>query len=231
LGRLATHGPSCVERELSPCPAPRGVTAADYVPIVAGAERLIAGADDTPLRTALAHLDELSGRGRYEIAARLRDHAATAIDGLWRGQRLRTLTCVDELVAARPDGAGGWQLAIIRHGQLAAAGNAIRGVPPMPVVDAICAGAQVILPYPAPLGGALVEETGLLTRWLGHPGVRIVRADPGYATPLGSAGRLAGWSATARSARIAAAQATDDDDEMVRMLHPRLPRNPAAQVS
>jgi DNA polymerase-3 subunit epsilon len=232
LGPLATHGPSCVERELSPCPAPRGVTAADYAPIVAGADRLIAGADDTPLRAALAHLDELSGRGRYEIAARLRDHAATAIDALWRGQRLRALTCVDELVAARPDGAGGWQLAIIRHGQLAAAGNATRGVPPMPVVDAICAGAQTILPCPAPLGGALVEETGLLTRWLAHPGVRIVRADPGYATPLGSAGRLADWSATARSARIAAAQATDDDDvETVRMLHPRLPRNHAAQVS
>ena len=30
LARSAPHGPSCPERELSPCPAPRGVTAADY---------------------------------------------------------------------------------------------------------------------------------------------------------------------------------------------------------
>jgi DNA polymerase-3 subunit epsilon len=222
LARAAVHGPSCVERELSPCPAPRGVTAAAYAAVVDGAYRLIAGADDSALRTALAHIDELAGRGRYETAARLRDHTATAIDGLWRGQRLRALTAVEELVAARPDGAGGWQLAVMRHGQLAAAGNAARGVPPMPVIDAICAAAQAILPSPSPLGGALVEETGLLTRWLAHPGVRIVRAQSGYATPIGSAGRLATWSATAQSARIAAAQTADDDVELVRMLRPRL---------
>ncbi|WP_319452008.1 MULTISPECIES: DEDD exonuclease domain-containing protein [unclassified Mycobacterium] len=230
LARAAVHGPSCVERELSPCPAPRGVTAADYAAVVDGASRLIAGADDSALQTALAHIDELAGRGRYETAARLRDHTATAIDGLWRGQRLRALTAVEELVAARPDGAGGWQLAVMRHGQLAAAGNAARGVPPMPVVDAICAAAQVILPSESPLGGALVEETGLLTRWLAAPEVRIVRAESGYATPIGSAGRLATWSATAQSARIAAAQAVDDDAELVRMLQPRLAKNVDAQV-
>ena len=231
LGRAATHGPSCVERELSPCPAPRGGTAADYAATVDGATALIAGADDTALRTALAHVDELAGRGRYETAARLRDHTSTAIDGLWKGQRLRALAGVDELVAARPDGAGGWQLAIIRHGQLAAAGNAARGVPPMPVIDAIHAAAQAILPCPAPLGGAIVEETGLLARWLSQPGVRIVRAESGYATPIGSAGRHAEWSATARSARIAAKQAADDDVELIRMLQPRLPKSPAVQVS
>ena len=98
---------------------------------------------------------------------------------LWRGQRLRALAAVTEMVAARPDGAGGWHLAVIRHGQLAAAGTARRGVPPMPVVDAICAGAQAVLPTEAPLGGALVEETALIARWLAQPGVRIVRAEPG----------------------------------------------------
>ena len=46
----------------------------------------------------------------------------------------------------------------------------------MPVIDAIHAGAQAILHEPAPLGGALVEETALIARWLATPGVRIVRA-------------------------------------------------------
>ena len=113
-----------------------------------------------------------------------------------------------ELVAAAPDGAGGYHLVVIRHGQLAAAGNARRGVPPMPVVDAIHAGAQAILPVPAPLGGALVEETALIARWLANPGVRIVRvAEGGWASPLGSAGAWAGWAALARSARLAGEQA------------------------
>ena len=221
LSRNALHGDSCVDREVAPCPATRGLSAVEYAVAVDGAARLLLGATRAALEATLAHIDDLADRGRYETAARMRDHAATAIDGLWRGQRLRALTAVAELVAARPDGAGGWQLAVIRHGQLAAAGNAPRGVPPMPVIDAIARGAQTILPSGAPLGGALVEETSLLTRWLHQPGVRIVRADTGYATPVGAAGHLAPWLAAARSARLTARQWDDDAAELARLLSPR----------
>ncbi|OBI77360.1 hypothetical protein A5663_22135 [Mycobacterium sp. E740] len=206
LSRSAVHGAACPQRELAPCPAPRDVDAAGYAETVARATSLIDGRDDRALSAVLAHITGLADRGRYETAARLRDHAATAIDVLWRGQRLRALVALAELVAARPDGAGGWQLAVIRHGRLAAAGNAVRGVPPMPVVDAICAGAQAVLPDAAPLGGALVEETALIARWLQQPGVRIVRTDDGYCSPVHAAGRWAGWAASARSARMAAEQ-------------------------
>ena len=170
------------------------------------ARALIEGADSRALTLVLSNITDLADRARYETAARLRDHATKAIEVLWRGQRLRTLAGVGEMVAACPDGEGGWRLAVIRHGQLAAAGNASRGVPPMPVVDAICAGAQAILPDQAPLGGALVEETALIARWLAQPGVRIVRTEAGYASPAGSAGRFADWAASARSARVAAEQ-------------------------
>jgi DNA polymerase-3 subunit epsilon len=107
----------------------------------------------------------------------------------------------------------------------------------MPVVDAIRAGAQAILPADAPLGGALVEETALLARWLAQPGVRIVAtggqersdsgndtggqersdsgSDTGYATPITAAGRWAEWAAQARSARIAAEQAIGDDYDVL----------------
>ncbi len=206
LGRSALHGPACPERELSPCPAPRDGTAADYADAPLRAVELIDGGDSRPLASVLAHIGDLAERNRYETAARLRDHAAAAIDVLWRCQRLRALCAVTELIAARPDGDGGWHLAVIRHGQLAAAGVARRGVPPMPVIDAICAGAQAVLPADAPLGGALVEETALIGRWLAQPGLRIVRAEPGYASPVGSAGRWAAWAASARSARLAAEQ-------------------------
>jgi len=231
LGRSARHGPACAERELSPCPAPRDVAADEYAAGPLRAHRLIAGDDGAALSEALAHIEDLAAHGRYESAARLRDHTATAIDALWRGQRLRALSTVAELVAARPDDSGGWHLAVIRRGQLGAAGNARRGVPPMPVVDAICAAAQVILPATAPLGGALVEESALIARWLSHPGVRIVRTENdsggqersdsgidsefGYATPLAAAGRLAEWAAQARSARIAAEQAVGDDYDVL----------------
>ena len=206
LGRSALHGPSCPEREVSPCPAARGVGAAEYLAATQDAVALIEGRSSRPLAAVLAHIAELAERNRYETAARLRDHTAATIDVLWRGQRLRALTAVPELVAATPDGERGWRLAVIRHGQLAGAGVAPRGVPPMPVVDALCAGGQVVLPTPGPLGGALVEETALIARWLGQPGVRIVRADAGYCSPVGAAGRWSQWAASARSARLAAEQ-------------------------
>jgi DNA polymerase III subunit epsilon len=133
------------------------------------------------------------------------------------------------LVAAVPDGSGGWQLAVIRYGQLAAAGTAPRGVPPMPVVEAISAGAQAILPRPAPLGGALVEETALIVRWLAKPGVRIVRAgcqDAGWASPLRSAGPWAAWAESARSARLAAEQAVHDwDSDLLAVCNTITPHN------
>jgi DNA polymerase-3 subunit epsilon len=204
IGRSARHGPSCPQREVSPCPAARDATADDYAPAVARAAAVLAGTDDAALAAAVAQVGALAERGHYESAARLRDHCATAVDALWRGQRLATLAAVDELVAAQPDGSGGWHLAVIRRGQLAGAGTARRGVPPMPVIDAVCAGAQTVLPEPGPLGGALVEETALLARWLATPGTRIVRTSQGWASPVHGAGRWAAWAATARSARLAA---------------------------
>ena len=213
LGRSALHGPACPEVEVVPCPGARGVTAIQYAAAVARAAALIDGLDNTPLAAAVEEVGRLAGLHRYESAARLRDHTATAIETLWRGQRLRALAALPELIVAAPDGDGGYHLAVIRHGQLAAAGTARRGVPPLPVVDAIRAGAQTMLPAPAPLGGALVEETALIARWLATPGVRIVRVtDDGWASPLRSAGAWAQWAATARSARLAAEQAGWDSD-------------------
>jgi len=215
LARSAVH--NCPEVEVSPCPAARDATATHYAAAVARAAALIDGSDDGALSAAADQVTALAKRHHYESAARLRDRIATAVEAMWRGQRLRALAALPELIAVAPDspgghevpgGARGYHIAVIRHGQLAAAGTAKRGVPPMPVIDALAAGAQVVLPAPTPLVGALVEETALIARWLGSPGVRIVRVsdDAGWASPLRSAGAWAAWAATARSARLAGEQ-------------------------
>ena len=223
LARSALHGPACPLLEVSPCPAARDVTATQYAAAVARAAALIDGLDNTALAAAVHQITALAERRHYESAARLRDRTATAVEALWRAQRLHALAALPELIAAAPDGpSGGYHLAVIRHGQLAAAGTATRGVPPMPVVDAIQAGAQVILPAPAPLGGALVEETALIARWLAAPGVRIVRVssvdDAGWASPLRSAGAWAPWATLARSARLAGEQ--DRGSDLLAEPHP-----------
>jgi DNA polymerase III subunit epsilon len=213
LARSALHGPACPQREVSPCPAGRDVTATAYAAAVQRAADVIEGREagaEGAVAAAIAQIGRHAELGHYESAGRLRDHTAAAVDALWRGQRLRALAAVDELVAAQPDGSGGWHLAVIRRGQLAAAGSAPRGVPPMPVVAALSAGAQRILTEPAPLGGALVEETALLARWLSTAGTRIVEVSDEWASPIHSAGRWAAWAAAARSAKLAAEQQLPD---------------------
>lgn len=214
LSRTGRH--TCPPAEVSPCPAAPDITAAQYAATVQRAAALIDGTDNSALRSAVHQVTALAARGHYESAARLRDHAATTIEILWRSQRARALAALPELVAAAPDGTGGWRLAVIRHGRLAAAGNAPRGVPPMPVVDAITLGAQAVRPEPAPAGGALVEETALIARWLAAPGVRIVRVEGtaeggGWAEPLASAGPWMAWAAQARSARLASELSAEAD--------------------
>ena len=214
LSRTGRH--CCPPADVSPCPAAVNTTAAEYAEAVCRAAALLDGTDNTALNAAVQQVNALAGRGHYESAARLRDRTAAAIDALWRSQRARALAALPELVAAAPDGAGGWQLAVIRHGRLAAAGCAARGVPPLPVVDAITLGAETVLPEPAPLAGALVEETTLIARWLAAPGVRIVRVEgaddtDGWASPLASAGPWTPWSALARSARLASELSAETD--------------------
>ena len=218
IGRSGVHGPACPEREVAPCPAGRAMTAEQYAAAPRRAAELIDGADNTALGAAVDRIRVLAEQASFESAARLRDLTADTVEMLWRGQRLRSLVGVGELVAAAPDGAGGWQLTVVRHGQLAAAGCARRGVPPMPVVDALRSGAQVVLPQPAPLGGALVEETALVARWLAQPSIRIVCATDGFASPLHSAGGWLEWAVTARSARHAASELLREPDPTLKQL-------------
>ena len=224
IGIRGEHGPACPQREVSPCPAIRGASASDYAEAPRRAAAVIDGLDDEALAAAVQGVAELAQRARYENAARLRDVTAATIEVLWRGQRLRALASVAELVAAAPDGAGGWQLAIVRRGQLAGAGCARAHVPPMPVVEMLRCAAQVVLPQPAPLGGALVEEASLIARWLAAPGVRIVSATSGFASPRYSAGCWLDWAATARSAQHAASKLLDPrgESELSRDANPAL---------
>src|SRR5690606_24179264 len=160
LARAAVH--HCPPAVVGGCPAARTretpLTAREYAPAVTAVRELIAGRDDS-LLTGLLDLIESHARAeRFETAARLRDRAAALIRALRRTQRLAALARVAELIAAAPDGAGGWEFAVVRHGRLAAAGVARRGTPPMPVVEHLVAAAETVVPDgcpvpAAPLGG------------------------------------------------------------------------------
>ncbi|MBN9793798.1 DEDD exnuclease domain-containing protein [Pseudonocardia sp. TMWB2A] len=203
--RIPARNPSatpCALLELGRCAAPcAGLQPAeDYAPAVHAWGDLVAGRDDGPLRVLAAEVDDRSAGGRYEAAARARDRLATLAAGVDRGGTLAALAGIDELVGARPDGRGGWELAVLRHGRLAAAGNAPRGVRPMPVVEALRTGAQTVLPGDGPLRGAPSEEVRILHRWLTTGGTRLVYCDPPWAEPARGGGAWREWADRAREA-------------------------------
>lgn len=209
----------CPPAVVGGCPAATadGLDAAGYAERPAAVRALFAGRDDAPLRAMFAEIERRSAHEHFEAAARLRDRTAQVVLALARTQRLVALARVPELIAAGPDGSGGWEFAVIRYGRLAGAGCAPRGTPPMPVVESIVAGAETVVPPTgprgiggasadpeedgvAPLRGASPEEVALVARWLQRPGVRIVRTGIGYAVPLAGAARHLAWAEKARAA-------------------------------
>ena len=153
-----------------------------------------------PLRQRLG---VLSLAQRYEDAALIRDRIATLVRSCARMQNLAALLRIEELVAARPDGGGGWEISVIRRGRLAAAGTAPRGLPPMPVVESLLATAEV-LPDDALSTAATVEEAELVLRWLNEPGTRLVEASQPWSSPVHGAAGLRTWLAANAAGRQAA---------------------------
>jgi DNA polymerase III subunit epsilon len=198
-------GTPCALHEMRRCDAPCAghVDVEAYRPVVDDARALVRGADDAGLRRLSLTVTELAAAERFEDAAAHRDRLADLAAALGRVQRLSAVAAAPEMIAARPDGERGWDLAVVRHGRLAAAGRARRGVPPMPVVEALVASAETVRPGHGPLRGAPPEEVAVVTRWLERPGTRMVRTTTPWAMPVASAGAWREWVGRAREARHA----------------------------
>jgi DNA polymerase III subunit epsilon len=189
---------ACVLAGIGRCGAPceGGMTPDEYAALV----ELVAAAwtgDVRPLVEPLTHkLAKLAGEQRFEQAGLVRDRIATVVRACARMQRLASVQAIGELVAAQPDGQGGWELSVIRYGRLAAAGHAPLGVPPGPMIEALCATADVVDESHQPLA----EESECILRWLEQPGTRLARASEPWSMPAFGAGRLRGYLATQRDA-------------------------------
>jgi DNA polymerase-3 subunit epsilon len=149
------------------------------------------------VRRLLARIDLLAAAHRYEEAAVHRDRMSTFVRTAARAQRIAALAAVPQLAAARRLEAGGWELHVVRHGRLAAAGATPSGAHPRPYLDALMATAETVVPAPPPLPAATVEEAECVLRWLETPGTRLVEVDGVWALPAGGAGGLTGLVSTA----------------------------------
>jgi DNA polymerase III subunit epsilon len=175
--RLSPRSPTsaCALADMGRCGAP--CTGAQSVAAYAEVAAVFRAAVERDPRALvgplLARVDRLAAEERYEDAAVLRDRVAVLLRAVRRRQRLATLAAVPELVLARPDGEGGWQLAVVRRGRLVAAGCAPRGVSVRATLAGLLSTAETPA-GPEDEPAASVDETELVLRWMEKPGTRLV---------------------------------------------------------
>ncbi|MCW2777857.1 MAG: polymerase epsilon subunit [Frankiales bacterium] len=206
--RVSVRRPSsaCVLFELGRCGAPcLGLQGVEEYAVHAGAfARAVADDPDAVVGALSARIDALAAEERFEDAAAQRDRLVAFVRAAAKLQRITALTGVTQLVAARPTADLGWELAVVRRGRLVGSGVLARGQAPGPLVDALVATAETVLPGPGPLPAATAEEVECVLRWLELPGTRLVRLDGTWASPVAGAGRHRGWVGVAEQARTAA---------------------------
>jgi DNA polymerase III subunit epsilon len=203
--RLSSRRPSatCALAELGRCAAPCDlrIDTQDYEHRVAEPFRRLVHGDPTPVMTALlTRIDRLAAVQRYEDADRVKSRLTALLRAAVRTQRLTSITRLAQVIAARRESRGGWELAIIRYGRLVAAGVSDASVHPRTTLAALLATAETVRPGPGPTPCASAEETERVLAWLERPEVRLVECPDGWAFPATGAAsyawRLASYPAS-----------------------------------
>jgi DNA polymerase-3 subunit epsilon len=186
--------PSCALAELGKCAAPceLRVSPEEYAAQAAGPLAESITGDPSPVvDKLLERLNVLAAAQRFEEAATLRGRLAAFLRAVIRMQRLASVTCVAELVGARRDAKGGWEIAIVRHGRLAGAITAPAGTHPRMSLETARATAETVAPgSPGPVPCASPEETERILDWLERPETRLVEISSDWVSPISSAARL-----------------------------------------
>jgi DNA polymerase-3 subunit epsilon len=201
-----TRTPACALAELGRCPAPceHQITIEEYARRAASPFRTATYGDPEPVVQALlTRIAVLSDRQRYEEAAVIRSRLVALLRATVRMQRLGALTGLAEIVAARRNAIGGWEIVVVRHGRLAAAATSPSREHPRPTLDAARATAETVQPGPGPVPAASAEETERILAWLEHPDTRLVETSGDWVSPARGAARFTGLLTRAEAAATA----------------------------
>jgi DNA polymerase-3 subunit epsilon len=183
------HRTPCVLAEMGRClsPCDGSVSQDDYAIAV---EALRQTLDASPVRVTDAlrqRMTRLADQQRFEEAGAHRQRMTSFLRAAMRSQRLRALTSCHEIVAARRNEQGRWEVHVIRYGRLAAAGV----IPPAESApawtDALRESAETVVPGSGPTPAATAEESERILHWLEQPHVRLVRVDGTWSCPVGGA--------------------------------------------
>ena len=200
---IKTKTTACALAELGRCPAPceHEITPEEYAARAAIPFRTATWGDPRPIVDALmARIEQLSDRQRYEEAAVVRSRLIALLRATVRMQRLGALTRLPELVAARRNAVGGWEIVVVRHGRLAAAATSPSREHPRPTLDLARQTAETVLPGPGPVPAASAEETERILAWLEKPDTRLVETSGDWVSPARGAARFTSLLSRAEAA-------------------------------
>ncbi|WP_375431627.1 DEDD exonuclease domain-containing protein [uncultured Friedmanniella sp.] len=130
-----------------------------------------------------SRLLRLIDQQRFEEAATIRRRLEALTRTGARFHRVSALAGCAEIVAARRDGPD-WEIHVVRHGRLAAAGRSGPYEVPQAVARSLRATAESVRAAPTPLPAASIEEAERICDWLEQPGVRLIEITGDWAWPL-----------------------------------------------
>ncbi len=180
LPRGPKRAAGCVRGQLGQCAAPCATSgdAREYAEVADRALAAMTGDAREVIDALSERMATFAVDGRFEQARSWRDRLEAYLRASVRSHRLTALADTEEIVAADLVD-GGWQIHVIRHGRLAAAGIAPRGTDPRPVVDTLTLTAEHVEP-----GSVLTEESEILWTWLTNGTTRLVRASAPLSSPI-----------------------------------------------
>jgi len=181
----------CVLAEMGRClsPCDGSVDEATYGVVVRQLRDTLLRRPDEVVDAINARMATLAGDERFEEAGHHRDRLAAFVRAAARTQRLSALTRCPEIVAVRRNDAGRWEVHVVRHGRLAAAGVIPSGADANDYVAGLRLSAETVRPGPGPVPAATAEESEKILRWLESPGIRLVDVDGEWTCPVAGATR------------------------------------------
>lgn len=185
FGRRPRRSPCALaemQRCLSPCDG--STTPEAYAAVVEQLRAAVLRDPDAVLAVLEERMGGLAAAERFEEARVHRDRLTAFVRAAARHQRLRALTGCAELVAARRDEQGTWEVHVVRHGRLAAAGTIPPGADAHAYVATLRAAAETVRPGLGPVPAASAEESEKILRWLEGTGVRLVDIDGEWTCPV-----------------------------------------------
>lgn len=194
--RLSTRRPTtaCIRAELGRCGAPceNRQTPDEYGAVVTQLTAALHSDPAVLVNTLLTRARTLACQQRFEDAASTRDRLTALLRAIVRQQRRTALLVIGELTAARRNERGGWDLAVIRHGRLAAAGVARSASDVVRLAEQLRWTAETTMDGSIAAPATQVAEAEKILSWLELPGTRLVHTAAGWAQPVRGAARWAG---------------------------------------